>query len=85
MIAPQWVIGCGYITLKMLFYLLRLLERWLDSTILIKYKDACKDTVSIQGILMTYMLSKSLEKNQKALVIFTRGNCHLCRNKREEF
>ena len=85
MIAPQWVIGCGYITLKMLFYLLRLLGRWLGSTILIKYKDACKDTVSIQGILMTYMLSKSLEKNQKALVIFTRGNCHLCRNKREEF
>ena len=36
MIVPQWVIGCGYITLQTLFHLLRLLGRWLGNTILIK-------------------------------------------------
>ena len=29
MITPQWVSGCGYITLQMLFHLLRPLGRWL--------------------------------------------------------
>ena len=36
MIEPQWVIGCGYITLQTLIHLLRFLERWPSNTILIK-------------------------------------------------
>ena len=36
MIVPRWVIGYEYKTLRMSFHLLRLLGRWLGSTILIK-------------------------------------------------
>ena len=46
MIVPQWVIGCGYITLQTLFHLLRLLGRWLGSTILIKLMYAKTQLVS---------------------------------------
>ena len=35
-IAPQCMIGCGYMTLHALCHLLRLLGRWLGNTILIK-------------------------------------------------
>ena len=40
------VIGCGYITLQTLFFLLRLLGRWLSSTILIKLMYAKTRSVS---------------------------------------
>ena len=46
--------------------------------------DVCKDAVSISGISMTYVLSKSLEKN-KGLELYSPGGiCHLCRAIREE-
>ena len=35
--------------------------------------DISKDAVSIPGKSMTYVLNKSLEKNQKAWVIVTKG------------
>ena len=38
MTALQWVIGCGCITLQTFFHLLRLLGRWLGSTILMYVK-----------------------------------------------
>ena len=83
MIVSHWVIGCGYITLQMLFLLLRPLERWLGSTILIKI-DVCKDAVSIPGISMAYVLNKSLEKNKKLELYSPGGICLLCRDIREE-
>ena len=40
--------------------------------------NVCKDAVSIPGISMTYVLSKSLEKN-KGLELYSAGGiCHLC-------
>ena len=46
--------------------------------------DVCKDTVSIPGISMTYVLNKTLEKNKKLELYSPRGLCHLCRDIREE-
>ena len=46
--------------------------------------DVCKDAVSIPGISMTYVLSKSLEKNKKLGLCSPGGICHLCRDTREE-
>ena len=46
MIVPQWVIGCGYITLQTLFLLLRLLRRWPSSTISIRLMYAKTQLVS---------------------------------------
>ena len=68
MIVPQWVIVCGYMA-----------GQYHPDKI-----DICKDVVSIPGISMTYVLSKSLEKKPKVWVIFIRGICHLYRDKREE-
>ena len=45
-IVLQWVIGCKYITLQTLSRLLRLLGRWLGSTILIKLMYAKTRSVS---------------------------------------
>ena len=46
--------------------------------------NVCKDAVSIPGISMTYVLSKSLEKN-KGLELYSAGGiCHLCWDIREE-
>ena len=46
--------------------------------------DVCKDTVSISDISMTYVLSKSLEKNKGLQLYSPAGICHLCRDKTEE-
>ena len=45
--------------------------------------DVCKDTVSIPGISMTYVLNKSLEKNKKLELYSAGGVCHLCWNIQE--
>ena len=45
--------------------------------------DVCKDAVSIPGISMTYVLSKSMDKKQKAWVHSPGGICHLCWDIRE--
>ena len=37
----------------------------------------CKDTVSIPGISMTYVLNKSLEKKEKLELYSPGGICHL--------
>ena len=81
MIVPRWVIGCEYITLQTLFRLLRLLGRWLGSTILIKLMYA--KTQSVFQVL-TYVLNKSLEKNKNLELYSPGGICHLCRDIREE-
>ena len=44
----------------------------------------CEDAVTIPGISMTYMLSKSLEKDKKFELHSPRDICHVCRDKREE-
>ena len=50
--------------------------------------DVCKDAVSIPGISMTYVLNKSLKKNNKknkGLGLYSPGDiCHLCRDIQEE-
>ena len=46
--------------------------------------NVCKEAVSIPGILMTYVLNKSLEKNKKLELYSPGGICHLCRDIREE-
>ena len=46
--------------------------------------DVCKDAVSIPGISMTYVLNKSLEKNEKLELYSPGGIYHLCRDIREE-
>ena len=81
---PRWmIVGCGYVTLQTLLLFLRLLERWLSITILIRLIYP-KDAVSVPGISMTYVLNKSLEKI-KGLELYSPGrNCHLCRDKYEE-
>ena len=46
--------------------------------------DVCKDTVSIPGISMTYVLNKSLEK-YKGLELYSPGDiCHSCPGIRKE-
>ena len=83
MILPRWVIGCGYITLQTLLLLLRPLGRRLSSTIPIEL-IYCKDAVSISAVSMTYVLTKSLEKNEGFELYSLGGICHLCRDEREE-
>ena len=46
--------------------------------------DVCKDAVSILGMLMTYVLNKSLEKNKKLELYSPGGICHLCWDIQEE-
>ena len=47
--------------------------------------DVCKDSVSIPGTSMTYVLSKFLEKKNKKLELYSPGViCYCCRDKREE-
>ena len=45
--------------------------------------DLCKDAVSIPGISMTYVLNKSVEKNEKLELYSPGGICHLFRDKQE--
>ena len=46
--------------------------------------NVLKDAVSIPGISMTYVLSKSLKKTKK-LELYPPGSiCHLCRDIRQE-
>ena len=47
--------------------------------------DVCKDAVSILGMLMTYVLNKSLEKNKNLELYSPGGICHLCWDLQEEF
>ena len=44
----------------------------------------CRDAVGIPGISMTYVLNKSLEKNNGFKLYSPVGICHLCRDEREE-
>ena len=44
----------------------------------------CKDTVSIPGILMTYVVNKSLGKNKGLKLYSPGGICHLCQDILEE-
>ena len=46
--------------------------------------DVCKDAVNIPGILMTFVLNKSLEKNKKLELYSPGGICHLYRDIKEE-
>ena len=46
--------------------------------------DVCKDTVSIPGISVTYVLNKSSEKSKKLELYSPGGICHIFRDKREE-
>ena len=46
--------------------------------------DICKDAVSISAVSMTYVRTKSLEKNEGFELYSLGGICHLCREKREE-
>ena len=83
MTALQWVIGCGCITLQTFFHLLRLLGRWLGSTILIKLMHVKTQLVS--QIYQWHTCWASLWKKNKKLELHSpRGICHLCRDKREE-
>ena len=45
--------------------------------------DLCKDAVSIPGISMTFVLNKSVEKNEKLELYSPGGICHLFRDKQE--
>ena len=46
--------------------------------------NICKDAVGIPGISMTYVLNKSLGKNNELELYSPGGICHLSRDKREE-
>ena len=47
--------------------------------------NICKHAVTIPGMVMTYVLNKSLKKNKKLELHSLGGIYHLCRDKREEF
>ena len=79
MIVPQWVIGCGHIT----FLLLRLLGRWLGSTILIRLMYAKTRLVS-QAYQWHTCWASPWKKNKKLELYSPVAVCHLCRDIREE-
>ena len=83
MIVPQWVIGCGHITLQTLVLLLRPLRRWLSSTMLIKLIYA--KTRLVSQAYQWHTCWTSPWKKTKGLELYSPGgSCHLCRDKWEE-